>query len=263
MSQVTYRTLASLLILCLLSAHSHVLADKKYTDKERQAEEARMRKKVEDNLDWHIRSPKQLDGVSDAERWLFGGLNQSILLRSATGERFGVFEAFDEKKNIKTFEIRFHTKNKITDRFLIYSSVEGCHKGIDISAEQVASQFVVYTVTCSGEEGALTSPLLFDYASRNLYDLGFNYDQTANKTPRFSWQNGVYKLRWKVRLWKNDVSQLIDYKFKIRKDGEGQWRVRDLPPNDQDEGSGIFAIEKLPARPEYDLPSYVADWGRP
>lgn len=254
------KSLACLVAACLVLP-SLALAEKVYSPQERRVEEARIRKDIEESLDWHNRSPEQLDGVSDKDRWLFGELNESILLRSATGERFGIFESFDDKKNVKTFEMRLHKKNRIADRFLIYSSTEGCTKGVNISAEQVNSKFAVFAVTCASEEGAYVSPMLFDYASRNLFDLSFSYDRMTNKAPHFRLQNGTYKLHWNVLLRGQETSQRIDYVFRILKDATGKWIVKDLQPsNDEEEDIGIFAVKKLPATSVYDLPAFVAGW---
>jgi len=233
-----------------------------YTLAERQTEEAKIRKRIEEKLDWKNRTPEKLDDVPDANRMLIGGLDESILLRQATGERFGLFEAFDDATNKKIIEMRLHKKNKLTDRFPVYSP-EICDKFVDISADQVTSNFVVYTTTCySRKYGDNSTPYLFDYASRNLYKLAvLDYDPIGNKSPAIKIENGIYKMHWKVRLRGEKKAVSIVRNFKILKNAKGEWEVKELPPID-DEAANITALNKLPPKPEYDLPSFVADWGK-
>lgn len=259
------KLLLKVVVLAICTASLDALCQqgtRTYTVHERKVEEERIRHKIEERLDWKSRAPEKLDDVPDADRLLIGGLDESILLRQATGERFGLFEGFDDMAGTKIIEIRFHKKNKLTDRFPVYSA-DLCDQGVDISADKVASEFVTYTTTClSKKYGPESSPYLFDYASRNLYQLAvLDYDPISNKAPDIKLVNGIYKLHWSVRLRGASKNVLVIRNFKIRKTANGNWEVKELPPID-DEAANILPLRKLPLRQEYDLPPYVADWGK-
>ncbi len=85
---------------------------KVYSNRERRAEEIRIQKDIEEGLDWRNRTKETLDKYDDEHRLLYGMLNESILLRTATGERFGIFESISEDTNTRRLEIRLHRKNK-------------------------------------------------------------------------------------------------------------------------------------------------------
>ncbi|WP_040040750.1 hypothetical protein [Noviherbaspirillum autotrophicum] len=236
--------------------------NKMYSPQERQAEEARIRQKIEERLDWKNRSPEKLDDLPDADRMLIGGLNESILLRQENGERFGLFESFRDADNIKIIEVRLHKKNKLTDRFPVYPSGL-CDKGVDISADKVMPSYVVYSITCTSKKyGMESSPYLFDYMSRNMYQLAvLDYDPIENKAPDIKLENGIYKMSWNVRLRGAKKNTLVVRNFKILKDAKGDWAVKELPPID-DEAAAVPPLKKLPIKSEYDLPAFVANWGK-
>jgi hypothetical protein len=239
------------------------LAEKIYSQQEQKVEELRIREDIQEKLDWKNRSPEQLDDVPDADRMLLGGLNESILLRQATGERFGLFEGFSDTERTKVIEIRLHKKNKVTDRFAIYRP-EICDKGVSIKAEKVTSQFVLYTATCvSAKYGTEHTPYLFDYMTRNalMLELPQHYDAISNKAPEIKLENGIYKMRWTVKLAAEKAKTTYVRNFKILKDEKGRFDVRELPPVD-DQIAQIQLQEKLPTKSDYDLPSFVADWGK-
>jgi len=239
---------------------SNVFAEKVYTPKERQVEEARLRKDIEEKLDWHNRPPETLDDVPDANRMLYGRVNESILLRQSTGERFWIFESFDDRDNTKAYEIRLHKKNKLTDRFFLYG--DGC-ESVGIEAEKVTPNFSIYTTSCSSKKyGINYTPFLFDAMSRNFYQLAqLDYDRMENKTPKVTLENGVYKMRWNVKLRGDKKTVLVVRNFKILKDEKGEWIVKEFPPIDE-ESADISPLRKLPLKRGCDLPSFVAEWGK-
>lgn len=257
-----HKSFIFLIAISLFIAAQGSLAQRVYDSKEQHAEEIRIRKDIEDKLDWQNRSPEQLDDVPDADRMLLGGLNESILLRQATGERFGLFEAFNDADKTKIIEIRLHKKNKVTDRFPVYMP-EICDKGVSIKAEKVTSEFVLYTTTCvSKKYGTEHTPYLFDYVSRHVYMLEppQHYDAISNKAPEIKLENGVYKMSWNVKLNTEKKKTMYVRNFKISKDAKGRSVIQELPPTD-DQIAKIQVQEKLPLSPRYDLPSFVADWG--
>jgi len=236
---------------------------KLYSARDRQIEEERIRKDIEEKLDWHNRPRLQLDEVPDADRMLIGGLNESVLLHQATGERFGLFEAFDDTDKTKVIELRLHKKNKITERFQVYSA-EYCDKGESVKAAKVTAKFVLYITNCISKKfGEENTPFLFDYMSRNLYMLEppQSYDANENNGPEIKLENGIYKMRWNVKLKGEKKSTSYARNFKISKDEKGKFLVRELPP-ENDQIAKIQTLEKLPTKPEYDLPAFVADWGK-
>ncbi|WP_136419117.1 hypothetical protein [Noviherbaspirillum sp.] len=242
----------------IFSATPNVHAEKIYSQKERQAEEARIQKDIEKNLDWRNRTPDTSDELPDADRWLYGRSNESILLRQSTGERFGIFESFDDKNNTKIFEIRMHKKSKLTGRFRPF---QGNCEGESISAELVAAPFVLYQEMCAVADGSTEHSLyLYDYASRGLYWI---YSATLSdyEKPKVTYKDGAYRLRWKFRLIGNKEQTVITRNFQISKVGNGNWAVKDLPPINE-EIDGVTPVEKLPLKTEYDLPAFVADWGK-
>lgn len=256
----TNRLLSSLIFTILVSISPSVLAQKNYSVKERGTEEVRIRKEIEENLDWRNRTPETLDEVSDKDRMLYGRLNESILLRQATGERFGIFESFNEIDSTKAFEIRLHKKSKLTGRFLLYG--DAC-ESVGIAVEKATQNFNVYTASCSSKKyGTDHTSFLFDYASNNFYQLAvLDYDPIENKPPTIKLENGIYKMRWSVRLGGAKKNVLVVRNFRILKDAKGDWIVKELPPID-DEAAGISPLKKLPIKLEYDLPAFVADWGK-
>lgn len=244
------------------SAESAPIA-KLYSARDRQIEEERIRKDIEEKLDWRNRTKETLDDYDDAHRMLYGTLNESILLRQVSGERFGVFESIQDNGE-KSFEIRLHKKNKLTDRFFLFG--DGC-EGVSIHAEKVTPEFIVYETGCSvkNRNNSIEEKFdqyLFDYSSRNFYLLAFlDYDSIENKPPRIKLENGVYKMRWSVKLRGKKKNVLVVRNFKVLKDEKGEWIVKELPPIDE-EAAGISPLRKLPLKREYDLPSFVADWGK-
>lgn len=256
------RYLATLTATLTLSYATNALPQNVYSAKQRQAEEIRISKDIEDKLDWRNRTKETLDDYDDEHRLLYGTLNESILLRQASGERFGVFESIRDNGR-KSVEIRLHKKNKLTDRFFLYG--DSC-QGASIFAEAVTEKFVVYETGCYSKSRNNSieekfEQYLFDYSSHNFYLLAFlDYDAKENKAPSIKLENGTYKMRWNVRLRGEKKNILVVRNFKILKDAKGEWVVKELPPID-DEAAGISPLQKLPLKPEYDLPSFVADWG--
>ena len=91
-----------------------------------------------------------------------------------------------------------------------------------------------------------------------MYQLAvLDYDPIENKAPDVKLENGVYKMRWNVRLRGAKKNVLVVRNFKILKDAKGDWTVKELPPID-DEAAAISPLKKLPIKPEYDLPAFVA-----
>lgn len=246
-----------------LATATNCLSQHIYSPEERKAEEIRISKDIENNLDWHNRTKETLDDYDDAHRMLYGRLNESILLRQASGERFGVFESIQDDGR-KSIEIRLHKKNKLTDRFFLFG--DSC-EGASIHAEKVTSEFIVYETGCSSKSRNNSieekfEQYLFDYSSRNFYLLAFlDYDSMENKPPSIKLENGIYKMRWSVKLRGQKKNVLVVRNFKILKDEKGNWSVKELPPID-DEAAGIAPLQKLTIRPKYNLPSFVADWGK-
>lgn len=257
----TLSPLISLMAISLLSSTESALAQKIYDLKERKAEEIRIRKDIENKLDWRNRPRLQLDETPDADRMLIGGVNESILLRQGTGERFGLFEAFNDADKTKVIELRLHKKNKITGRFQVYSA-EYCDRGASVKAAEVTSKFVLYITNCiSRKFGEENTPFLFDYMSRNLYMLEppQSYDANENNGPEIKLENGIYKMRWSVKLKGEKQNTLYVRNFKISKDEKDKFTIHELSPVDA-QIAKIQTLEKLPSKPEYDLPSFVADW---
>jgi len=246
-----------------LAITTNCLSQHIYSPEERKAEEVRISKDIENKLDWHNRTKETLDDYDDAHRMLYGTLNESILLRQASGERFGVFESIRDNGR-KSIEIRLHKKNKLTDRFFLFG--DGC-EGASIHAEKVAPEFIVYETGCysKGRNNSIEEKFeqyLFDYSSRNFYLLAFlDYDSIENKPPSIKLENGIYKMRWSIKLRGQKKNLLVVRNFKILKDEKGEWIVKELPPIDE-EASGISPLRKLPLKREYDLPSFVAGWGK-
>lgn len=102
--------------ILLLAITSATLAQPSISSQERQVEEVRIQKDIETKLDWRNRTKETLDDYDDTHRLLYSSLNESILLRQASGERFGVFESLRDNGR-KSIEIRLHKKNKLSDRF--------------------------------------------------------------------------------------------------------------------------------------------------
>lgn len=248
-----------LLVVSLLVAASSAIAQKVYLPEERLNEEARIRKEIEENLDWKNRTKETLDEYNDQERTLYGALNESVLLSQSSGERFGVFESFRDNGR-KAIEIRLHKKDKLIDRFFLYG--DGC-KAASISASKVANDFIVFQMGChtTGKAEQIEGrfdPYLFDRRSRNFYRLAvLDYDPKENKAPSVAYQNGIYKMHWNVRLRGAGKETLISRKFKIQIEN-GRWSVKELPPVDH-EAISISPLQKLPVISDLDLPSFVAD----
>jgi len=231
---------------------------KVYSARDRQIEEERIRKDIEEKLDWRNRTKETLDDYDDEHRLLYGTLNESILLRQSTGERFGIYESFDDAKNTKTYEIRFHRKNKITERFK--SGVISCSDPA-ISADVVTKQFVLYREVCYRNNNPTHSLYLYDYPSHELYWL-YSDEVTYSKKPSLTLTNGVYKLRWNVNVIGAKTNKVVIRNFKITKRDTGKWEAISLPPVN-DEMDDITPVEKIyPLKPQYDLPAFVADWGK-
>jgi hypothetical protein len=246
-------------LLTSAASFAQMQEPKIYSAAERTAEEARIAKEIAENLDWHNLDPKQLDGVADSERWLYGTKNQSILLSKVTRQRFGIFEAFNDK-NQKGNEIRFHKKNILTHRFYTYDvECEG-----SISAEKVASQYVLYETSCAQRkkngkfEQADHVIYLFDYASQNLYFLdGFRMDDFA----KFFIERKGNKYRYEVTYKYRGKKLVTKRTFSILKNSQGEWIVKE-PAIDNDESGALNPIEalpKLPLDPKYNLPD-VMNW---
>lgn len=246
--------------MLLLAITCETSAQRVISSQERQAEEARIQKDIEGKRDWRNRTKETLDGYDDAHRLLYSSLNESILLRQASGERFGVFESLRDNGR-KSVEIRLHKKNKLSDRYFLYG--DSC-QGASLFAEKITAEFVVYEAGCYSQRKNNSiderfEQYLFDYASRNFYLLAFvDYDSKENKAPTIKLENGVYKMRWNVRLRGQQKNVSLVRNFKILKDTSGEWAVKELPPID-DEAAGISALKKLPIKSEYDLPAFMAD----
>lgn len=246
--------------ILLLAITSATLAQPSISSQERQVEEVRIQKDIETKLDWRNRTKETLDDYDDAHRLLYSSLNESILLRQASGERFGVFESLRDNGR-KSIEIRLHKKNKLSDRFFLYG--DSC-QGASLFAEKVTTEFVVYEAGCYSKRKDNSiderfEQYLFDYASRNFYLLAFvDYDSKENKAPTIKLESGVYKLHWNVRLRGQNKNMSLIRNFKILKNANGEWTVKELPPIDE-EGAGISALKKLHLRSEYDLPAFIAN----
>ena len=249
-----------LFLVCLLAISIDCFSQHEYSAQEKRLEEARIFKDIESKLDWHNRTKETSDDFDDEHRLLYGTLNESILLRKKSGERFGVFEAIRDNGR-KSIEIRLHQKSRLTDRFQLYG--DAC-EGAEIHAEQVNDKFIVYETACSSldRNGLIRERFeqyLFDYASRNFYLLSFlDYDSTQNNPPSIKLEQGIYRMRWNVKLRGDKKNTLVVRNFKIFKDANGEWTVKELPPID-DEAAGIQPIKKLPIASKYDLPAYIGN----
>lgn len=255
-----FRTIKLTLIVApLLFTASSVTAQKIYSSEERLHEEMRIKKEIEESLDWKNRTKETLDQYSDQERMLYGTLNESILLSKKSGERFGVFEAFRDNGR-KAVEIRLHKKDKLSDRFLIYG--DAC-EGASIAASKATNDFVVFEMGCHtiGKSNQIESrfdPYLFDRRSRNFYRLAvLDYDPNVNAAPSVLYENGIYKMHWKVWLRGMNKQTIVSRKFAIR-NVNGTWSVKELPPIDQ-EAISIAPLQRLAVKSEFDLPAFVAD----
>jgi|GEM_PF-3631272 len=250
---ITFATIAFFSFAVPPSAES--TTRKVFSQQERAAEEDRIRKDIESKLDWKSRSKETLDDYDDEHRLLYGKLNESILLRSATGERFGIYEAFDQA-NTKRFEIRLHKKNKVTDRFL--SGSVYCD-AMALSAEKVAAEYVLFREVCHRNNTPTHTLYLFDRASRGLYWL-YSNEVTYSKKPSVSLKNNAYRVKWEVKS--GDANLSVVRNFMLVKNKANEWEVRRLAPINI-EADDIAAEEKLALDEKYDLPSFVANWGKP
>ncbi|HYD62338.1 MAG TPA: hypothetical protein VEC35_18390 [Noviherbaspirillum sp.] len=229
---------------------------KVYSAQERAAEEARIRKDIEAKLDWQNRTKETLDDYDDEHRLLYSKLNESILLRSSTGERFGIYESFDQG-GYKRFEIRLHKKNKITDRFL---SGRVICDAIALSAEKVTTEYVLFREVCYRNDNPTHTLYLFDYQSRNLYWL-YSDEVTYSKKPIVTLKNGTYRVRWDVKAIGAETNHSIVRNFSLIRTKGNKWEAKRLPPVN-DEADDIAAEEKMPVDEKYDLPAFVAAWGK-
>jgi hypothetical protein len=229
---------------------------KTYSQQEREAEENRIRKDIEVKLDWRNRSKETSDDYDDDHRLLYGKLNESILLRSATGERFGIYESFDQTST-KRFEIRLHKKHKITDRFL--SGSVYCD-AVALSADKVALEFVLFREVCYRSTVPTHTLYLFDYASRNLYWLYSNEVKYVKK-PVVVLKNGAYQVKWDVKVIGNDTNHSITRNFRLVRSKANKWEVKSVAPVNS-EVDDIAAEVKIPVEEKYDLPSFVGTWGK-
>lgn len=255
-----FRTVKLVLVVFpLFLAASSAAAQKVYSSEERLIEETRIKKEIEENLDWENKTRETLDQYTDQERMLYGTLNESVLLSKETGERFGVFESFRDNGR-KAIEIRLHKKDKLVDRFVLYG--DAC-KGASITVNKVASEFIVFETGCHtiGKTGQIEGrfdPYLFDQRSRNFYRLAvLDYDPKEDKAPSVTFENGIYKMHWKVRLRGASNEILVSRKFKIWNEN-GAWSVKELPPIDH-EAISISPLQRLAITSKFDLPSFVAD----
>lgn len=254
-----FRAVIVVLASVLLSTVTpSVFAQKIYSSEERVKEEVRIRKEIEENLDWKNKTKETVDEYNDQDRMLYGTLNESILISRKSGERFGVFESFRDNGR-KAIEIRLHKKNILSERFFLYG--DAC-KGASISISKITKDFSVFEMGCytygkGGVEGRF-EPFLFDQASKNFYRLAIlDYDPKENKPPAVTYENGAYKMQWTVLLRGTNKVTSVSRKFKIRNEN-GSWVVKELPPIDQ-EAISIAPLKKLPLASEFDLPSFVAD----
>lgn len=245
--------------LTILVVTSSVCAQKIYSSEERSKEEAHIRQDIEEKLDWKNRTKETLDEFKDQDRMLFGTLNESVLLSQQSGERFGVFESFRDNGR-KAIEVRLHREDKLTDRFFLYG--DAC-KGASISASRITKDFSLFEMGCyttgkTGEIEGRFEPYLFDQTSRNFYLLAvLDYDPKANKAPTVKYENGIYKVYWRVLLRGASKATTISRSFKIRNEN-GRWSVKELPPID-DEAASISPLQRLPIKSDFDLPSFVAE----
>jgi hypothetical protein len=230
---------------------------KVFSNKEKRAEEIRIQKKIEESLDWRNRTKETLDEYDDEHRLLYGMLNESILLRTATGERFGIYESINEETNTRRLEIRLHRKDKLTDRFL--SGSVYCDSAA-LSADQVASTFVLFREICYRNSRAGHTLYLFDYESRNLYWL-YSNEVIYEKRPSVIFRNGIYRMRWHVKTADGEVINPVVRNFSVQKTAGGTWKVKTHPPIN-DEAGDIEAEEKLRLDKKFNLPSFVANWGK-
>lgn len=246
----------------LLTVTTTYFSQHVYTGKEKLVEESRIAKDIESKLDRRNRTKETQDDYDDEHRLLYGTLNESILLRQSTGERFGVFE-FIRENGKKSIEIRLHAKNKLTDRFFLFG--DACERA-SIFAEKVTSKFVLYQTGCYAmtKQNTVSEKYdqhLFDYSSRNFYRLTFpDYDPQENNPPKISLEKGVYKMTWAVKLRGSGKNTSVIRNFKVIKNSTGEWAANELPPVDA-ESASITTLRKLTLMPEQDLPAFVADLG--
>lgn len=250
--------IASLIFFAALSvASSSASAQKFYSAEERMKEEARIQKEIEENLDWKNRTKETLDEYNDQERMLYGTINESVLLTRHTGERFGVFESFRDNGR-KAIEVRLHNKNKLIDRYFLYG--DAC-KGASIFARKIAKEFGVFEMGCytigkSGQIEGRFEPYLFDQSSRNFYRLAaLDYDPKENKAPSITYEKGIYKMHWSVRLKGDNKDTFVSRRFRIQNE-RGVLAVKELPPIDHDAAS-ISPLQRLTVKAEFDLPLIV------
>lgn len=248
---------ATLAVTVPTAANDRPPEQKVYSNRERRAEEIRIQKEIEEGLDWRNRIKETLDEYDDEHRLLYGMLNESILLRTATGERFGIFESISEDTNTRRLEIRLHRKNKITDRFLSSSMYCG---NAALSADQVAPTFVLFREVCHRNGRAGHTLYLFDYKSRNLYWL-YSNEVIYEKRPFVTFRDGMYRVRWQVKTTEGKISIPLVKNFSIEKAAGNAWKVKTYPPIN-DEAGDIEAEEKLGIDKKFDLPSFVANWGK-
>lgn len=255
-----YKKISVMLVLCMSAlCQAQVQEPKVYSAQERKIEEARIAKEIEENLDWHNLAPDQLDGVADSERRLYARRNQSILLSRATRERFGTFEAFNDK-NQKVNEIRFHKRNILTHRFL--TDDFECQPAL--FAVKIAPEYILYEAGCTQRNAnrkikhETLIPYLFDRASQGIYWLGsFSFEDNPRYT--ITYKNKKYNYS---AIYTVDGKKQIDKRtFSILKNPQGEWIVKE-PAIDNDESGALNPVEalpKLPLDPKYNLPN-VINW---
>jgi len=244
-------------LLAILWASS-ANAQKVYSAEERKIEESRITRDIAANLDWHNRPPETLDDISDEKRWLYARTNESILLRRATGERFGIFESFDDRTNKKIFEVRLHTKSNLTDRFRPFQN--NCD-GASLVAEKADPRYILFREICSAHGRPTGHTLyLFDHMSRLLLWI-YSAKVADQKKPTIALTNGNYEIRWDVTFTGSTSAQSIRRNFRLILTRDGKWKVLDMPPINE-EIDRVVPNENLPLDTKYNLPAFVSDWGK-
>lgn len=199
---------------------------KVYSDKEREAEESRIQREIENKLDWRNRTKESLDDYDDSHRLLYGTLNESILLRQTTCERFGIFESLETKTNKKRYEIRLHKKNKLIARFL--SGSVYCESPA-LSADKVGKKFVLFREICFRNNRPNHTLYLYHYPSQALFWLYTN-EVNYTKKPSVILQDGTYKVRWSGSIVGSNKPFNVIRNFKIHRTATGKWEAESLPP---------------------------------
>lgn len=242
-------------VLLLLPSVVFALPEHPLTPAQRVAEEKRIQQETENNLDWHNLDPQQLDGVADDKRLLYADPNTSILISRVDRRRFGLFEAIN-KEGILGYEIRFHKKNIVTNRFDMRIKKTDCLKAATINVEEKLKSGMIFRFFCKNEYDSESNfYYLFHSESGGLFRLIQIHDH-IKYGPKATEKNGFYSIRWKLKPG-GMLNENLIMKYEIKKK-KGKWDIETID-NPLDWEGDAFEVDKLPLDHKYDLPD-VINW---